>query len=67
MPTIVRIPVERKMSLPSELTQGCSIARPADRTLLQLVAAYNTNILALEQCNRQLQAIRALHASQREH
>ncbi|HIE5095989.1 hypothetical protein WG628_18745 [Stenotrophomonas maltophilia] len=61
-PILVRVPVEKPMDLPAALTQDCPIARPADRSVQQVVAAYNANIVSLEHCNRQLQALRALQA-----
>ncbi len=58
MPKVVYVTVEKLIAPPAALTQQCPITRAQDRTVEQVVSAYNANILSLQQCNKQLGEIR---------
>lgn len=60
MPKVVYVTVEKLVASPAALTQLCPITRAQDRTVEQVVSAYNANILSLQQCNKQLGEIRQL-------
>lgn len=62
MPKAVYVTIEKSVAPPPELTELCRIARARDRTVEQVVSAYNANILSLQQCNKQLSEIRQLGA-----
>lgn len=62
MPKVVYVTVEKPVAPPAALTQLCPISRAQDRTVEQVVSAYNANILSLQQCNKQLGEIRQLQA-----
>ena len=62
MPQVVYVAVEKPVAPPAALTQPCPITRAQDRTVEQVVSAYNANILSLQQCNKQLGEIRQLGA-----
>lgn len=60
MPKTVYVTVEKPVAPPAVLTELCPIARARDRTVEQVVSAYNANVLSLEQCNKQLGEIRGM-------
>lgn len=60
VPEIVTVPVREYVPVPDELTRACPEQRAEQRTVEAVVQAYNANIVALRQCNRQLRLIRAL-------
>lgn len=60
IPKVVYVTVEKPVAPPAALTQPCPIARAQERTVEQVVSAYNANILSLQQCNKQLGEIRQL-------
>lgn len=60
IPKVVHVTVEKAVQPPAALTQSCPIARAQERTVEQVVSAYNANILSLQQCNKQLGEIRML-------
>lgn len=62
VPEIVTVPVREYVAVPADLTRECAISRAEQRTVQAVVAAYNDNVVALTQCNRQLRLIRALEA-----
>ena len=64
VPEVVTVPVREYVPVPSELTRACPETRAEQRTVEAVVQAYNANILALRQCNRQLRLIRALEEGQ---
>lgn len=64
MPRVVYVTVEKPVVPPAALTEQCPISRPQDRTVEQVVSAYNANVLSLQQCNKQLGEIRQLGAGQ---
>jgi hypothetical protein len=64
VPEIVTVPVREYVPVPAELTRACPETRAEQRTVEAVVHAYNANVLALRQCNRQLRLIRALEADQ---
>ena len=61
-PKVVYVTVEKPIAPPAALIQQCPITRVQDRTVEQVVSAYNANILSLQQCNKQLGEIRQLGA-----
>ena len=63
LPALVKVPVTRYVPLPEKLTAACPLKRAGIRTVEAVVAAYNANVTALEQCNVQLDAIRALQGT----
>lgn len=58
VPKVVYVTVDKPVAPPAALTQLCPISRAQDRTVEQMVSAYNANILSLQQCNKQLGEIR---------
>lgn len=60
LPKVVYVTVEKPIAPPAALTQQCPITRAQNRTVEQVVSAYNANILSLQQCNKQLGEIRQL-------
>lgn len=60
IPKVVYVTVEKPVVPPAALTELCPIARARDRTVEQVVSAYNANVLSLQQCNKQLGEIRQL-------
>lgn len=60
LPKVVYVPVERIVAVPAALTARCPAKRATSRTVEAVVAAYNANVLSLEQCNSQLGAIEKL-------
>lgn len=52
------------MAPPAGLTQSCPITRAQERSVENVVLAYNANILSLQQCNKQLGEIRELGVDQ---
>lgn len=64
LPKVVYVTVEKPVTPPDALTKPCPIARAQERTVEQVVSAYNANILSLQQCNKQLGEIRELGVDQ---
>jgi hypothetical protein len=64
IPKVVYVTVEKPVAPPATLTQQCPITRAQDRSVEQVVSAYNANILSLQQCNKQLGEIRELVVDQ---
>lgn len=64
LPKVVYVTVDKPVAPPAALTALCLIARAQDRTVEQVVSAYNANILSLQQCNKQLGEIRELGVDQ---
>ncbi|WP_242877289.1 Rz1-like lysis system protein LysC [Stenotrophomonas maltophilia] len=64
IPQVVYVTVEKPVAPPAALTRQCPITRAQDRTVEQVVSAYNANILSLQQCNKQLGEIRELSVDQ---
>jgi hypothetical protein len=60
IPQIVHDTVKVYVPVPPEMTIACPIAQPSDRTIGTLVGIAYARKQALEQCNRQLDAIRGL-------
>ena len=58
------VAVREYVPVPADLTRACPEARAEERTVQAVVEAYNANILALRQCNRQLRLIRALEVGE---
>ncbi len=64
MPRVVYVTVEKPVAPSAALTEQCPISRAQDRTVEQVVSAYNANVLSLQQCNKQLGEIRQLGVDQ---
>ena len=62
VPEVVTVAVREYVPVPEELTRPCPETRAAQRTVEAVVQAYNANMVALRQCNRQLRLIKALEA-----
>lgn len=60
IPQVVYVTVEKLVAPPAELTRPCAITRAEERSVENVVSAYNANILSLQQCNKQLGEIRQL-------
>lgn len=66
MPAIVKVPVTKYVPLPDRLTKPCPTRHAQSRTVEAVVSAYNANVTALEKCNGQLDAIRAIQGADTE-
>jgi len=62
IPQTVYVTVERTVAVPAALTARCPLKRAKERSVESVVSAYNANVLSLEQCNGQLDAIEKLGA-----
>ena len=60
MPKIVTVTVEKQVPVDDRLTSPCPATRANTRTVEAVVAAYNANITALEDCDGRMSEIRAL-------
>ena len=60
IPQLVYVTVETAVAPPALLTQPCQIIRVRERSVEQVVSAYDANILSLQQCNKQVGEIREL-------
>lgn len=60
IPHVVTQTVMRYVSVPSALTEPCSIAKPTKRTVGEVVEIANARRQSLIRCNDQLDAIRKL-------
>lgn len=61
-PQVVRVPVTVYAAVPPELTARVPVEMPAANTVAEAVRVARARRAALEQCNAQLDAIRALGA-----
>ena len=59
-PSVVTQTVTRYVAVPDELTTPCPVALPTNRTVAEAVRVARARRDALDQCNRQLDAIRSL-------
>ena len=64
IPQVVYVTVEKQVPVRDELSKACPISRAKERSVEQVVSAYNANILSLQQCNKQLGEIRQLGADE---
>lgn len=62
LPKVVYVPVERTVAVPAALTARCPAKRATSRTVEAVVAAYNANLLTLEDCDSRMEAIEKLGA-----
>lgn len=62
IPHTVYVTVERTVAVPAALTARCPPKRAASRTVEAVVAAYNANLLTLEDCDSRMGAIEKLGA-----
>lgn len=62
IPQTVYVTVERTVAVPAALTARCPAKRAASRTVEAVVAAYNANLLTLEDCDSRMGAIEKLGA-----
>lgn len=60
LPEVVHVTVEKLVPVDERLTKPCPAKRAASRTVEAVVAAYNANIAALEDCDGRMGEIRAL-------
>ncbi|MDT3557946.1 hypothetical protein ROV95_17770 [Stenotrophomonas maltophilia group sp. msm1] len=60
LPKVVYVPVERTVAVPAALTARCPAKRATSRTVEAVVAAYNANLLTLEDCDSRMSAIEKL-------
>ena len=58
LPKVVYVPVERTVAVPAALTARCPAKRATSRTVEAVVAAYNANLLTLEDCASRMSAVR---------
>ncbi|QGM07769.1 hypothetical protein FEO88_20500 [Stenotrophomonas maltophilia] len=63
LPKVVYVPVERTVAVPAALTSRCPAKRASSRTVEAVVAAYNANLLTLEDCDSRMSEIRQLGKS----
>jgi hypothetical protein len=62
LPKVVTVTVEKQVPVDPRLTRPCPAKRADSRTVEAVVAAYNANIAALEDCDGRMSEIRALGA-----
>lgn len=60
LPQVVHVPVVKLVPVDARLTQPCPVKRANARTVEAVVAAYNANVAALEDCDARMGEIRAL-------
>lgn len=60
LPEVVHVTVEKLVPVDDRLTKPCPATRAASRTVEAVVAAYNANVTALEDCDGRMSEIRAL-------
>lgn len=60
MPKVVTVTVEKQVPVDDRLSSPCPVKRAATRTIEAVVAAYNANVTALEDCDGRMSEIRAL-------
>lgn len=60
LPEVVHVTVEKLVPVDERLTKPCPATRAASRTVEAVVAAYNANVTALEDCDGRMSEIRAL-------
>lgn len=60
LPEVVHVTVEKLVPVDERLTKPCKPQRAATRTVEAVVAAYNANVTALEDCDSRMSEIRAL-------
>lgn len=60
IPEVVHVTVEKLVPVDERLTKPCKPQRAASRTVEAVVAAYNANVTALEDCDGRMSEIRAL-------
>jgi len=60
LPDKVYVPVEKLVPVDSRLTKPCPAKRAESRTVEAVVAAYNANLIVLQDCDTRMGEIRAL-------
>ncbi|MGH3802377.1 MAG: Rz1-like lysis system protein LysC [Stenotrophomonas sp.] len=60
LPEVVHVTIEKLVPVDERLTKPCKPQRAASRTVEAVVAAYNANVTALEDCDGRMSEIRAL-------
>ncbi|WP_445394287.1 Rz1-like lysis system protein LysC [Stenotrophomonas maltophilia] len=60
LPEVVHITVEKQVPVDSRLTKPCPAKRAESRTVEAVVAAYNANLIVLQDCDTRMGEIRAL-------
>lgn len=60
LPDTVYVPVEKQVPVDSRLTKPCPAKRATSRTVEAVVAAYNANLIVLQDCDNRMGEIRSL-------
>lgn len=60
LPKAVYVPVEKLIPVDDRLTKPCPAKRAESRTVEAVVAAYNANLVVLQDCDTRMGEIRAL-------
>ncbi|WP_115560029.1 Rz1-like lysis system protein LysC [Xanthomonas arboricola] len=63
VPHVVYVPVVKTVPVPAELTKPCPPKRVQERTVEQVVNAYNANVPVQDDCDRRMREIRELPTS----
>lgn len=60
LPEVVHITVEKLVPVDARLTKPCPAKRATSRTVEAVVAAYNANLIVLQDCDNRMGEIRSL-------
>lgn len=60
IPEKVLVPVEKQVPVDARLTKPCPAKRATSRTVEAVVAAYNANLIVLQDCDNRIGEIRSL-------
>ncbi|MBN5087624.1 hypothetical protein JY460_05845 [Stenotrophomonas maltophilia] len=60
LPEVVHVPVEKLVPVDARLTKPCPAKRATSRTVEAVVAAYNANLIVLQDCDNRMGEIRSL-------
>ncbi|WP_016850907.1 Rz1-like lysis system protein LysC [Xanthomonas citri] len=64
VPNVVYVPVVKTVPVPAELTKPCPPKRVQERTVEQVVNAYNANVPVQDDCDKRMREIRELPTSE---
>ncbi|MEA9605718.1 hypothetical protein QY702_04450 [Xanthomonas campestris pv. plantaginis] len=64
VPHVVYVPVVKTVPVPAELTKPCPPKRVQERTVEQVVNAYNANVPVQDDCDKRMREIRELPTSE---
>jgi len=62
LPEVVHVTVEKLVPVDARLTKPCPAKRAESRTVEAVVAAYNANLVTLQDCDSRMGEIRSLGA-----